>query len=161
MMTSLNTMIMIANMNAAATVEAIFSMVLSVFNIPSSKIHLPKVSIVQATAARVLRLLGWNGGHAGVELLQRIAAALAAAVQPFSPGLGDALHQVLELRADLGREHVKANTLALERFLGLVVGLLNRLARGGNDLFGDIDHRFLDFRRQLLPGAVADRIGND
>src|SRR5882757_3710681 len=104
MMTSPKTMIMIANMNAAATVEAIFSILVSAFNIPSSKIHLPRVSILQAAANRVLRLFGGNGRHRRVEFPQRVAAALAASVQSLRPGLGHALHQVLELRADLRRE---------------------------------------------------------
>src|SRR5258706_10783219 len=161
MMTSPNTMIMIANMNTAATVEAIFSIVASAFNIPSSKIHLPKVSILHSAANRVLRLFGGNGRYRRVEFPERVAAALAASVQSLRPGFGDALHQILELRVDLRRERIKTNALGFERLLGLVVRLLHRLAGGRNDLVGDVDHRLLDFRRQLLPGAVADRIGND
>jgi hypothetical protein len=42
MMTSVKTIIMIANMKAAAMVEAIFSIAPSTLNIPSSKIHLPR-----------------------------------------------------------------------------------------------------------------------
>src|SRR5882757_10845645 len=117
MMTSLKTMIMMANMNAAATVEAIFSIVVSAFNIPSNKIHLPRVSIVQAAANRVLRLFGGNGRYRRVEFLQGVAAALAASVQSLRPRLGDALHQVLELRIDLGRKGIETNALGLERLL--------------------------------------------
>src|SRR3954471_20637252 len=115
MMTSPNTIIMIANMKTAAMVDAIFSIAVSTFNIPSSKIHLPRVSILQAAASRILRLFGGNGRYRRVEFLQRVAAALAAPVQSLRPGPGDALHQVLELRIDLGREHVKTNALGLER----------------------------------------------
>src|SRR5882757_6597846 len=141
MMTSPKTMIMIANMNTAATVEAIFSIVASAFNIPSSKIHLPKVSILQAAANRVLRLFGGNGRYRRVEFPQRVAAALAAPVESFRPGLGDALHQILELRADLGREGIKPNAFGFERLLGLVVRFLHRLAGRRNDLVGDVGHR--------------------
>src|SRR6266850_2694604 len=102
MMTSLNTIIMMANMNTAAMVEAIFSILPTARNIPSSKIHLPKVSILQAAAVRILRLFGGDGRHRRVELLQRIAAPLAAPVQPLRPRFGDALHQVLEFRTSLG-----------------------------------------------------------
>src|SRR6267154_138147 len=98
MMTSPKTMIMIANMNTAATVEAIFSIVASAFNIPSSKIHLPKASILQAAANRVLRLFGGNGRYRRVEFPQRVAAALAAPVESFRSGLGDVRHRLLDLR---------------------------------------------------------------
>src|SRR3954453_253157 len=96
MMTSPNTMIMIANMNTAAMVDAIFSILASPFNIPSSKIHLPRCLSCRLRQP-VLRLFGGNCRYRGVEFPERIAASLAAPVEPFRPGLGDALHQVLEL----------------------------------------------------------------
>src|SRR3954463_16451490 len=105
MMTSPNTMIMMANMKTAAMVEAIFSTVPTARNIPSSKIHLPKVSILQPAVIRILRILrlfGRDGRHRCVEFLQRFGASLAAGIEPFRPRLGDALHQVLELRIGLG-----------------------------------------------------------
>src|SRR5437879_6057489 len=101
MMTSPNTMIMIANINTAAMVEAIFSSAPTTLNIPSSKIHLPRVPILQPLAVRVLRLFDGNGLDSRVEFLQRVAAALAPGVQSFRPVLCDALHQILEFRADL------------------------------------------------------------
>ena len=60
---------MMANMNTAAMVEAIFSILPTALNIPSSKIHLPKVLILQPAAVRILRLLGRNSRHRGLELL--------------------------------------------------------------------------------------------
>src|SRR5689334_25394495 len=102
MMTSPNTMIMMANMKTAAIVEAIFSTVPTARDIPSSKIHLPGVSILQPAVIRILRLFGWDGRHRCVEFLQRFAASLAAGIEPFRPRLGDALHQVLEFRIGLG-----------------------------------------------------------
>src|SRR5438128_47227 len=140
MMTSPNTIIMIANMNTAATVEAILSIAVSTFNIPSSKIHLPKVS-TQIAANRVLHLFGGNSRYRCVEFLQGLTAALATPVESFRPGLGDALHQILELRTDLRRERVKTNALGFERLLGLVVRFLHRLAGRRNDFVGDIGHR--------------------
>src|SRR5258707_13759673 len=160
MITSPKTMIMIANMNTAAIVEAIFSTTPSALNIPSSKIHLPRASILQSAMVCVLRLFGGNGGDRGVKFLQRVAAALAACVEPLRPRLGDAFHQILEFRIDLGLQGFKAN-LRFERFLGLVVGLLDLLTGRRDDFLGDVDHRLLDFRSQFLPGAVADRIGDD
>src|SRR3954449_2174637 len=109
MMTSLNTIIMMANMNTAAMVEAIFSILPTAHNIPSSKIHLPKCRSCSLRLFRILRLLGGDSRHRCVELLQRIAAPLAAAVQPLRPRLGDALHQVLEFRAGLGLQGFETN----------------------------------------------------
>jgi hypothetical protein len=76
---------MIANMNTAAMVDAIFSIAPSVLNIPSSKIHLPKVSILQPAVVDILRLIGGNGRHRCVEFLQRIAAPLNAGIEPLRP----------------------------------------------------------------------------
>src|SRR5205085_7769387 len=125
MMTSLNTIIMMANMNTAAMVEAIFSILPTARNIPSSKIHLPRVSILQPAALRILRLFGGDGRHRRIELLQRVAAPLAATVQPLRPRLGNALHQILEFRVDPGLQGFETNAGGFQRFLGLVVRLLH------------------------------------
>jgi hypothetical protein len=58
MMTSLNTIMMMANINTAAMVEAIFSILPTARNIPSSKIHLPRVSILQPAAVPHLAFIG-------------------------------------------------------------------------------------------------------
>jgi hypothetical protein len=49
---------MMANMNTAAMVEAIFSILPTARNIPSSKIHLPRVSILQPAAVPHLAFIG-------------------------------------------------------------------------------------------------------
>src|SRR5262245_23165809 len=161
MMTSLNTMIMMANMNTAAMVEAIFSIVPTARNIPSNKIQLPKVLISQAAVFHISRLFGGDGRNSRVELLQRIAAPLAAPVQALRPRLGDALHQVLEFRVGFGLQGFEANAGRFQRLLGLIVRLLHLLAHGGDHLFSDVDHRLLDLRRELFPYVFADRIRHD
>src|SRR3954463_5193244 len=135
MMTSLNTIIMMANMNTAAMVEAIFSILPTARNIPSSKIHLPRCRSCSLRLFRILRLLGGDSRHRRVELLQRIAAPLAASVQPLRPRLGGALHQILEFPVDFGLQGFETDARCFQRFLGFIVCLLYLLAHGRHHFF--------------------------
>src|SRR3954471_889827 len=84
-------MIMIANMKNAAMEDTTFSTAPNALNNASSTSTPPGVP------PRRDRSFGRNGGDQCVEFAHRIAAALAAGVEPFGPGLGDALQQFLEL----------------------------------------------------------------
>src|SRR5689334_18881353 len=101
MMTSENTIIMIANMKTAAIVEAIFSSALSARNTRSS-------NPVSPLSPPLLRR---DRRNRSVEFLQGFAALLAAAVEAVGPGLVDALHQVLELRFRLRRQRLELDAL--------------------------------------------------
>src|SRR5437764_9403793 len=118
MMTSENTIIMIANMKAAAIDDAIFSSALTSLNVLSSNFRPPRQS------ARPLSF-GRNGCDRRVEFPQRIAAALAAGIEPLRPVFSDAFHQILEFRTGLRLQGFEFDALGLHRPLDLVVGFLH------------------------------------
>src|SRR3954468_23060985 len=147
-------MIMIANMNSAAIEDTAFSTTASALSDRSSKSNSSR-----ATGERraVIELVGWNGPHHGAESAQRLAAAFSPRVQALRPGLGHAFQQLLEF---IGLQRLEANAGCFEFCLGGLVGLLHFLAGGGDDLVRRIDHRLLDFGRELFPRGLADRIGH-
>src|SRR3979490_528478 len=104
MMTSENTIIMIANMKAAAIDDAIFS-----------------------RAPPTPHILSHNSPP---PLSAALPAGLAARTEPLRPVFRDALHQLLEFRTGLRLQGLEFDTLSLHRLLDLVVGFLNLLTGG-------------------------------
>src|SRR5215212_18094 len=107
-----------------------------------------------------IRLLGRNARDRRVELLERVAATLAARIQPFRPGLRHSLEEVLELGVGARLQSFESDG-RFQRFLRFFVSVLHLTAGQWNELVCNLDHRLLDLRRELLPRGIADRIRNN
>src|SRR4051794_10488162 len=114
MTTSPKTMIMIANMKNAAIEDTAFSTAVTARSNPSSMPISPAAT----------DLIDRNSRDHRVEFLERIAAALAARIECFRPGLVDTLQQVPEL---LGLQRLEAHPGGLQFLLGRLIGLLQFL----------------------------------
>src|SRR4051794_21996264 len=160
MTTSLKTIIMIANMNIAAIVDTAFSRTPTALNSPSSTSISPGYCCCGEMDDTPIRLLGRNARDRRVELLKRVAAPLAARIQPFRPGLRYSLEEVLEPGAGARLQTFESDG-RFQRLLRFLVSVLHLAAGQWNELVRNLDHRLLDLRREFLPGGIADRIRND
>src|SRR5471032_500642 len=124
-------MIMIANMKTAAIVDvtrstAVKALRLALINLVSVGWGSGRL-VVSRSAVCACDSLDRHGSRGGIELLERVAAALAARIEPIRPGFRHALQKILEFGANLGLQRFEVNPGRCHGLFGGLVGLLHLL----------------------------------